>query len=376
MALEREKQLTEAINRARQILVVFRHDSGDGLATALALGQILKKMNKQTEIISPNFAPPAIFNFLPGFKEIHTNLSPLQKFIIKVDLSKNKLASLSYDVKDDNLFVYITPKTGLISHENIKTATTDLKFDLIFTVDCPDLQSLGTLYQNNTDLFSKVPIVNIDHNPANENFGSINLIDISAMASAEIVFELLQKNWPDFITPEITTLLLTGLIVKTQSFRTPNINGRTLHNASQLVNLGADREKIVTELYRRRTLPTLKLWGKALSNLKNDNACGLVWTSLSKNDLQESGATAKELPEVVDELIANSPEAKIIVLLYETDAGVEGIVTAQNNFDALMLTKIFNPEGTKQRARIIIKNKDLLTAEKEVVENIKEMLSK
>ncbi len=377
MALESQEQLKEAVNRSRQILITFHPTtSGDGAMAALALAEILKKMGKQVEVASSDYQTPATFNFLDEIKTIKPHLSPLQKFIIKVDISKNQLASLSYDVKDTNLYIYITPKAGIIHNDAIKTASSDLKFDLVFIIDTPDLHSLGSIYNDNTDLFSKVPLINIDHSPANEHFGKINLVDISATACSEVIFEIAEKWEADLISPKIATLLLTGIILKTSSFRSPQINSRTLQNASRLVELGADREKIVQNLYRRRTLPTLKLWGKALSNLKNDTACGLVWTSLTKNDFRDSGATAKELPEVIDELLANSPEAKIIALLYETDKGVEGIVTAQNNFDALMLAKPFNPEGSKQRARIVIKDKDLLTAERDVVENIKVILTK
>ncbi|MCX6778700.1 MAG: hypothetical protein NTU97_00505 [Candidatus Magasanikbacteria bacterium] len=376
MALEREKQLMEAINQSRHILVVFRHDSGDGLASALALKVLLTKLNKEAEIVSPGNPPTKLFDFLPGFSDIRAELSPLQKFIIKVDLTKNKLASLSYDVKNDNLFIYITPKTGLINHEAIKTAATDLKFDLIITLDCPDLLGLGALYQNNTDLFTKVPIINIDHNPANENFGSINWVDISALASAEIIFELLQKTWPDLINPEMATLLLTGLIVKTQSFRAANINGRTLQNASKLVNMGADREKIVQNLYRRRTLPTLKLWGKALANLKNDNQNGLVWTTLTKEEFITSGAQPIELEEVIEELISNAPEAKIIVLVYETEAGVEIIVSSQAHLDLKELLRSFNPEGVREKVKIKMDNISLGEAEQKIIEKIQTELLK
>ncbi len=44
MALEREKQLMEAINRSRHVLVVFSHDSGDGLSAALAIKKVLEKL--------------------------------------------------------------------------------------------------------------------------------------------------------------------------------------------------------------------------------------------------------------------------------------------------------------------------------------------
>lgn len=375
MALNKEQQIMETINRSHHILVVFRADSGDDLAAALALKNLFNKLKKEVEIISPDTTPSRLFEFLPNFKDIRSELSPLQKFIIKIDLTKNKLASLSYDVKQDNLFIYITPKTGAITHENIKTAATDLKFDLIVTLGCPDLPSLGSLYHNNTSLFTKIPIINFDHEPSNENFGSLNWIDISALANTEIIFELLQKTWPDLIDLEIATLLLTGLIVKTQSFRTANINSRTLQNASQLVNLGADREKIIQHLYRRRTLPTLKLWGRALSNLKNDTKNSLVWTTLTKNDFIDAGASPIELSGIIDELISNAPEAKIIIIFYEIEDGTEAVIFNQLHLDIKELFRNFNSEGTKNKIKITLKKTPLLEAEQKILEPIKNNLN-
>ncbi|MBI5732237.1 MAG: hypothetical protein HY982_02665 [Candidatus Magasanikbacteria bacterium] len=377
MALETEKQIKEAVERSRQILIIFNpQDKGDAATASLALGEICKKLNKNVEIVGGGFQASSAFNFLPLFKTIRSELSPLQKFVIKIDLTKNKLASLSYDVKDDLLYIFITPKSGTITHEAIKTASSDFKFDLVMVVGAPDWQALGDVYHNNTELFSRVPMINIDWNPANEHFGKINLVDISSLASSEIVFELAQKIWPDLLDENIATLLLTGLIINTQSFRSPQINARTLKNAGLLVEKGARREEITQNLYRRRTLPTLKLWGRALANLKHDAGPGLVWASLSQKDFLECGATPADLSEIIDELIANSPEAKIIILLFETKERIEGIVRTQPSLNALELTKPFEPQGTKERAKIILKEKDLVWAEKEVVENVRGILTK
>lgn len=384
MALNLEQQIKEAINRSRQILVTFRQNAdADAIAAALALTNILQKQGKQVEVASDSFNPASTLNFLPQIKDIKPSLSPVQKFIIKVDVSKNKLDSLSYDVKNGQLYIYITPREGLINREDVKTAATDLKFDLIFILDSPDLESLGRIYDNNTDLFFRTPTVNIDHNPANEHFGKINLVDLSATSTSEIVFELLTQLAPDQIKAEIATLLLTGMIAKTRSFKTANVNARTLQNAGKLVDLGAEREKIVQNLFRNRSLATLKLWGQALTHLKNDPAiAGLVWLTLSREDFQRAGANEENLPEIIDELLANAPEAKIIVLLYETEKTlngqltkqIEGLVVTHQNLDAKLLTKPFNPEGTSQRVKIVIKDKDLVAAEKEVAEKIREAI--
>ena len=375
MALNLNQQIQEAINRSRQILISFRQNGdGDAIAASLALAQILQKQGKQVEIACDSFTIPGSLKFLPTIQNIKPRLSPLQKFIIKVDVTKNKLETLSYDVKDDFLYIYITPRGGLINRADVQTAATDLKFDLIIILDSPDFGSLGKIYENNTELFVRTPTINIDHNPANEHFGKINLVEISTSSTCEIIFELLNQIAPEQMDAEIATYLLTGMIVKTRSFKTPSTNSRTLDNAGKLVELGARREEIVQNLYRNRTLSTLKLWGQALAHLKTDNQLGLVSLNLTKHDFLNSGARPDDLPEIIDELIVNAPEAKIIVLLYETNQAVEGIISVNRGLDALALVKPFNPEGTKERVKISIKNKDLVTAEKEVIENITKIM--
>jgi nanoRNase/pAp phosphatase (c-di-AMP/oligoRNAs hydrolase) len=377
MAFELNQQILEAINRSRQILIVFRNeDNGDGLSAGLALAVVLKKMNKQVELVSHNFDPANSLKFLPGVTEVRKNLPPLQKFVIKVDVSKNRLESLSYDVKDENLYVYITPKDGIINRDDVKTASTDLKYDLIFVLDAPDLESLGAIYDNNTELFFRTPVVNIDHNPANENFGKINLVDITVSSTAEILFEFFQQTLAEHLDKNVANLLLTGLIAKTKNFRYGHITSRTLNNAGKLVDLGADRETIVQRLYRQRSLAVLKLWGEALVHLKHDAKTGLVWLSLKRDDFRHSQATENELPEIIDEILNTSPEAKTIVLLYETAEGeVAGLVTTQPHLDAKTLTRGFNPLGTKNRVKISSPQKDLATAEAEIIGQIKMRLA-
>lgn len=385
MALDTNQQIQEAISRSRQILIAFRPQSeGDAIAAALALALVLQKRGQQVELAADGFVAPSHLKFISAISKIKPALSPLQKFIIKVDISKNKLESLSYEVKNDQLYINITPRQGLINKSDVRTASTDFKFDLIFVLDTPDWESLGRVYDNNTELFFKTPSVNIDCNPANEHFGQINLVDIAATSVSEILFEWLQQTAADQITPEAATLLLTGMIIKTKSFKTPNVNARTLSNASRLMELGAEREKIVQNLFRSRSLSTLKLWGQALTHLKHEASIGLAWVTLNREDFRIAGADENALPEIIDELLANSPEAKIIALIYETEKTIEGqltkaveaIVACQPPLDAMLLTKSFQPQGGKERVKIAIPNQNLIAAETAVIENIKKVLEK
>ncbi|PIT88308.1 MAG: hypothetical protein COU29_00760 [Candidatus Magasanikbacteria bacterium CG10_big_fil_rev_8_21_14_0_10_36_32] len=368
------QQLQKLLETSRHILVVFGAEKNpDAIAGALALKKFFDKQHKQIDLVSTNFKQPSAMSFLPGLEQIKSELTHLQKFIIKVDISKSKIETISYDVKDDWLSINLTPKHGFITKNELRTAQSTYKYDLIITLSAQDLESLGDIFLNNTDLFYRVPIVNIDHRPSNEHFGQINLVDISATSSSEIIFKTLEQLNAAHIDEEIATALLTGMISQTRSFKTPNVNPDTLNLAGRLMNLGADREKIIRHLYYTKSLATLKLWGQALSNLQNDRETGLAWTTVTREDFARSGASEDDLRELIHDLISNSPEIKMILIIFENsnDKKINCLLATEKYFDAMELSKTFNPSGDKKIAVFSISDKNLKEAEETAVTEIR-----
>ncbi len=375
MALNDFQQLTKTLEESKYILLMFNSsEQGDALAGALALKRFLTKEHKQVDIACSDFVLPKNLRFLPGSETIQPELTHLQKFILKVDVSKAPIDTLSYDVKDNWLSIYLTPKHGAITRQELRTAQTTFKYDLIITVGVPDLESLGDIFFNNTDLFYKTPIINIDHQADNERYGHINLVDLTTTSVAEIIYGYC-KNIPSMvIDAELATILLTGMTIATKSFKQPHLAPQTLAAAGELVERGADREKIIQHLYRTRSVSALKLWGHALTHLQTDPALGLVCTTLTRDDFVRSGATPEDLHGMVDELLSTAPEAHLILILYEYNdkdtKKIHGLLTVNKNFDALKLLKAFNPAGTKRQASFIMENTNL----QETEEKIKELI--
>ena len=171
MALSDFEQLTKIVTDSKYILLVFNSPhNGDAIASALALKRYFVKEQKQADIACSGFIMPKNLKFLPESDTVQSELAHLQKFIIKVDVSKAPIDTLSYDVKDNWLSIYLTPKHGAITRNELRTAQTTFRYDLIITLGVPDLESLGDIFLNNTDLFYKTPIVNIDHQADNERY--------------------------------------------------------------------------------------------------------------------------------------------------------------------------------------------------------------
>lgn len=381
MALSDFQQAQKIIDGSKYILLVFNsRDNGDALASAVAMKTFLEKQHRQADIVCNDFKTPKQFNFLPSVSSIKSSLSNLQKFIIKVDVSKTNIESLSYDIKDSTLSIYLTPKDGIISKNELRTAQSTFKYDLIITFNTPDLESLGPIYLNNTDLFFRTPIITIDHLPNNECYGKINLIDLAATSTSEIIYKLVKEADERQLDPNLCTTILTGMTIATGSFKSSNISPSTMQIASDLMTRGADREKIMQNLYRTRSIATLRLWGQALTHLESDPSTGLVSTSITREDFIRCGCTPDDLSGIIDELLSNSPEAKVSLLLYEVDnegkenlpAGrqVGGILASEKNYDCLHLARPFQPVGTKRLAQFFIPGKTLKEAEEMVKKTI------
>ncbi|MFH0955822.1 MAG: DHH family phosphoesterase [Candidatus Falkowbacteria bacterium] len=385
--LTQEQQIFEQIKKASNILITFKKTwNGDSVASALALFLFLRKMDKTVEVVAEKFSLDKLYSFLPGYTEIKHELDNLRKFIISLDITNTKVSQIKYKQEENQLNFIISPQDGFFSASDITSGASGFKYDLIIVVDSPDLESLGRIYDNDTEFFYQTPIINIDHSSTNEGFGQINFIELTAVSTSEIVFSLFESFGRDLIDENIATCLLTGMIAETKSFKTNNVTPRALLTASQLMSLGARREEIINYLYRSKSINVLKLWGRVLARLSSSLDNKLVWSTLSTTDFLKTNSTEKDLTDVIDELIVSIPQAKVIAIIYEHKGVGEKpesepinetnlLLYTIKNIDSLGLIKEFNPIGTKSLARAII-NLPITEAEQAIISAIQKKLNK
>jgi nanoRNase/pAp phosphatase (c-di-AMP/oligoRNAs hydrolase) len=373
MLSETPKQIFEAIRRSSSPLLVLPRGAGaDGFASALGLGKIIAGMGKSPEIVTADEVYPANLKFLPGIEKIKPAVENLRRLVVEVDTSKTRVQDLKHEEKDGRLFISLTPHQGSWNEKDINVSHSAYRHDLIICLGAPDLEACAHIYHEHKDFFFRTPIINIDHSSNNEHFGQINHVDLTTSAIGETCFEMILAINHKLLNAEVSTAFLTGMIAKTRSFRTPHITPKTLENAGRLIELGAARKEIVKNLFQTRSVQTLRLWGRALARLKSDSESKIVWTLLSQQDFLHAGAHEEDLPDVIDELISNSPEAAIVVLLYENrDRHICGIVRAEHPHNARELTAIFSPSGTKQESHVCFENTTIVETEKKIIEAIK-----
>lgn len=315
---------TDLINGHQRLLVIpHANVDPDALSSALACHQMFSGIGKDVTVICPD-TPPESLRFLPGFEKLEGGISDDRNFVITVNLDDGvEVDKLRYTVEDRKVNIIVVPRTGKISTRQITFAEGERRYDLIVVVDTADLALLGTLYTDHIDLFSQIPVLNVDHHISNTRYGQMHLIDPTAASATEVLYNwfLRVPDWRDRITPDIATLLLTGLITDTRSFQNPNTTPRSLEAAAELLERGARQQEIIRHIYKTKPLSTLKIWGRALSRIQMDSVSGIVWSGISREDLQEMEASSKETHGILDELISTIPNADVHVLFAEVEEG-------------------------------------------------------
>ncbi len=244
MNYDKSQEILEKIKGADRILLnCHRNPDPDAIGSALALYKVLTDMGKKVEIICPTKPYLLLLGFLKNFKKIKTvNFS-------KFDFSKYKLLivldSSSWDMVAD-------------SHEFIPP---------------------------------KIPIAVIDHHKTNDRFGDINLVDEDITSTGELLFRVLE-DWGVAIDKEIATALLTGIVGDTGAFSYPGSGARTLKAAGVLMEKGADKDKIVQQVYRTVNFELVQFWGEVIANTQVDNIYKFVWSAIPNARFVELGGLA------------------------------------------------------------------------------------
>lgn len=318
MSLSPQEQFKKFLENSKEVLILLpENPSLDAISSSLALYCFLEKKNILSTIASPDGLPQK-FSFLPypDSKNIVREISGARDFVLSFDTSRNKIIRIREERSNSHFNLYVTPEKGSVDPRDFSFILAKYKYDLVIVIGCSDLEKLGNIYAKNADLFFEIPIVNIDYRSDNDNFGQINLVDVTASSSSEILLRFLESTDPNSIDKNIANCLLAGLIGETDSFQKKNTTPRSLAAAASLMEKGADQQEIIRWLYKTQPLHILKLWGRAMAKINWDENARLAWSALSVEDFVQSRSTPEDLPLILEKLQENYSEGKIFMVVY------------------------------------------------------------
>lgn len=233
-----------------QFLVVSHvHPDGDAISSTCAIGYLLEKLGKSFWMINESPIPP----------------------------------KLSYLYGSSNIIQF---------DENRSFNET---FDAVIALDCADFERIGTvnsLFSDNTKL------LNIDHHPTNDHYGTVQLIDPNAAATVEILFDLyslFELPWDE----TIASCIYTGLLTDTGGFRYANTSPKVMKMASELLTYGVKGYELAEHLLEKTTMGHIRILKKALDSLSFSESNKICWLSVTKKDFEEAGASNQDLEGIV-----------------------------------------------------------------------------
>lgn len=259
--------IVRQLREAKRVLIgTHQHPDGDALGSSLALLHALRLQGKQVTAYIPDAAPD-VFSFLPGIEEL-TTAKPLAE-----------------------------------------------TFDVIVLLDYTQL------YRTNLEeeVRRHPQTICIDHHHDNQGEAKLNLIVPRAAATAQILVEMFEETGIP-ITRDIATCLLTGIFTDTGSFMHDSTTPEILETASFLMSKGARLSHIAHETFQKKDLPSLQIWGRALSRIMTNERTGASVAVVTHQDLQECRANLDDLSGVVN-MLNTLPQTKFAMLLVEFEPG-------------------------------------------------------
>jgi bifunctional oligoribonuclease and PAP phosphatase NrnA len=301
MYYEQSLKIFKAIKRSKGILInVHRNPDLDSIGSATALYQALKKIGKKATLICPHQIQEN-FKFLKGADQIKT-----------VDF-------FSFDFTSYDLF--------LIADSGSYDIVTGRK-----EIRLPDIKKI-IFDHHNTNNFSDV---------------YIKLLDKGASATAEIVYHLF-SDWGLNIDKNIATSLFSGVAGDTVFFKYGKNSKSTFKIASELLDKGAEKDKLIDRAFDSFDFNSVKLIGETLKKMEKGN--GFVYSIIDFETYKKYGKP-KGARELVADFFARSIKGYGFgIIIFEVEKNVFSLsFRSKDNIDVSEIAKKFGGGGHRNAA--------------------------
>jgi len=297
-------EVFESIKYANSIAIgIHTSPDGDAIGSSLALGNILLRLGKKVDLYCHDTIPDA-YDFLLYGKEFN------------------------------------------------KTIDQEHWYDLFIALDCSDLERLGPL-----SILVKfaTKTINIDHHLTNSHFGDINLVNVSAGATAEIIYEIFNSLGLT-LDQETAESLYTGIVTDTGNFNYSNVTPNTHYIAAELLKAGVIPEKISVNVFKNHSLNKIKLWGKAINAIETDFNGKFAMIAITSEMMNDNGAKEFDVEGIIN-FALDIKDVELAVLIRETNSGtVKASFRSKNYIDVSSFAAQFGGGGHKKAAGSLMKD--------------------
>ena len=312
--------IKEEIQKANSI-VILTHESpdGDAIGSSLAFYLALKQMQKEVDLIIPEYS--RTFSFLPGA-------------------------------------------------DQIKKEGTKTEYDLAVSLDAADLKRLNGF----ANYFENAKVkISIDHHGSNKMFADYNFVNPAAPACAQILVTVLEFLGVE-ITKEIGTCLLTGIITDTGGFKYPGVTQETFEFASWLLSKGVNVSDIYKRVLQIKTRTNFELTKIVMDRMEFVEENQITFTYITNEDLEKVGAETGDHEGLV-EIGRDIEGVEVSIFLREVENGFKVSLRSNNYVNVSDVCIIFGGGGHPRAAGCTLQG-DLESAKQKIINQVKMYIKK
>jgi phosphoesterase RecJ-like protein len=261
--------LLDIIN-SNERFVISSHvrPDADAVGSALGLAAALEQLGKTTRIVNPSGMTPSI-----AFLD-----------------TENKVTVLGSGTNSEQVL------------------DTDVHI-IVDTSAWKQLERVGDLFKQ-----TNAKKVVIDHHVSSDDLGAIEFKDVTAAATGELIFEIIESLQVT-VSESAANALYCAIATDTGWFRFPATTPRTMRIAGELIDFGARPHVLYQMLYERHSLARMQFFGRVLNRIEMDSNGRLAYLSVTLADFKETGALSSDTEELVNECLrVEGVEASFIAI--------------------------------------------------------------
>jgi phosphoesterase RecJ-like protein len=230
---------------------------------------------------------------------------------------------------------FLDPERSLFEHFGTQVRPADLADrELAIILDLSAWNQLGEMAEYIRGFPG--PRVVIDHHLSQDDLGATFLKDTSAEATGILVMRAIQAL-AGKLTRDVATGLLTAIAMDTGWFRHTSTRPGTLRAVAELIESGAEIATIYQSLFERNTLGRLRLMGQTLSALQTDMGGKVAYATISRQDLERTGAIPQDSEDLVDFTISLRGVEVGMLFIEQARGGVKVSFRSRNGLDCARL---------------------------------------
>jgi bifunctional oligoribonuclease and PAP phosphatase NrnA len=173
----------------------------------------------------------------------------------------------------------------------------DIADRVVIFLDCGNIDRMPVDFLHDADN----RVINIDHHHDNTRFGTVNLVDVHASCTAEIIYDLAGLLGVE-LTTEIANALYVALVTDTGKFMYENTDARSHRMAAGLIEAGVEVNDVYRRLYEHAPIEKLRLLAHALERIEILDGGRLAITYISQEDYASTGASEALTEGIIDHL--------------------------------------------------------------------------